>query len=123
MEWGTSHGVVQCGSVLVLLALTEGMGGLFDSIYTYLSLWETWEFLESGVLPFLSSLVPYIFSCSPTGPSFALFHNKYSSFPPFSYRDPHFSYSCINMKGHLLEKMWEFLSQECIAKCLSKRCH
>lgn len=35
MEWGTSHGVVQCGSVLVLLALTEGMGGLFDSIYTY----------------------------------------------------------------------------------------
>lgn len=58
MEWDTSHGVLLCGSVLVLLALTEGMGGWFDAINTFFSLWETWEFLESGVLPFLSSLVP-----------------------------------------------------------------
>lgn len=61
--WFSAFGI----RVLVLLALTEGMGGLFDSIF---SLWETWEFLRSGVLPFLSSLVPYFFSCNSTGPSF-----------------------------------------------------
>lgn len=87
------------------------------------SLWETWEFLESGVLPFLSPLVPYLFSCSPVCPSFALFHNQNSSFPPFSYRDTHFSYSFNNMERCFLEKMWGFLSEECIAKCLSKGCH
>lgn len=32
---GHQSGVVQCSSVSVLLALTEGMGGLFECIYTH----------------------------------------------------------------------------------------
>lgn len=115
MEWDTSHRVVQWGSVLVLLALTEGMGDLFDSVYTHFlaveNLGISWKWCSAFSI---SSCALLFFSVVQQGPSFALFHNQYSSFPPFSYRDSHFSYSFNIMEGHFLEKMRVFWAKSAL---------